>query len=773
MPVQFHPDMDGIRLVKNNASTSLPNLEMNNCEIRLADSRALYLKDYSNATLGGCRIVNNTGNGGIYSENGNLHIENCFIGNNTLSATSNQYGAGLYLKNTDTEIINTYIVENSTLRSGTGALHIAADIDTTRALNLYNCYFSGNTASDQTNQGWGVHVDDFEGAVSLYNCSFIEQDKPIQSNLSEDVLLTNCLFWNPDPGEHTLASNNFNSPNKFLISRSYISHVDSYTISGLATILDTLYTGTAWLNYDNGYLQVLPYQRSKLINAGNPDIYSSSNIRNYSDLLGNPRVSGQAIDVGAFEVMKPELTISDIAIDFGMVDVFCVVDSTIRIENIGTEDLELISISLPTGYTVDKIFPLTVPTGYNSASPESLDSYIDLRVSFSPTHNQTDYLDKFITIATNDSLYQSVVIQVSGIGRAAELSISDSTLVLGEFPANNTPSFGREFVIFKNTGNAELVIDSLQVTADFQYAISDSLDQERKNTVVAPIERNSGSNRSRGTPSRQSSSSINRVSATSSTYQSQNSSPRSLDYVKNLNWYGFGQMQQLSIPPGDSVFVHARYVPYHITDYHGSICLTSNDPYDPDRSIELSGQGIPLVVTDNPTETQVSNLISADTLWVCPQIEIKSSVEVSSLARLTIRPYKAEIAVKADSTSMFRVYGELHARRSLNKLFGVSFAGVDSLSGWKGIAFLNNTNGTSRMDSVFVFNANDYNRNEEGGGAIHSHGYHQILLNSSVFRDNRSYSDGGSIYLNNGAIFIDNSFFSDNNSRGGSIVIKA
>ncbi len=763
----------GIRVFKESNATSLPFIEMYNCDVMLAGSRALYLRDYSNATLTGCRIVNNTGDGGIYSEKGNMHIEDCFIGINTLGTTSNQFGAGLYLKSTDAEIVNTYFVDNSTQRSGTGALHIAADTDTTRVLNLYNCYFSGNTGSDQTNQGWGVHVDDFLGTVSLYNCSFIEQDKPIQSNLAEDVLLTNCLFWNPNPGEHTLASNNYNSPNKFLISRSYISHVDSYTINGLATILDTLYTGTVWLCHENEDLQVFPYQLSQLVNAGNPDIYSSSNIRNYLDLLGNPRVSGRAIDVGAIEVMKPELVISDTSIDFGMVDVFCVADSTIRIENIGTEDLELYSISLPTGYTVDQTFPLTVPTGYTSTSADSLDSFIDLRVSFSPIYHQIDYLDKLITIATNDSLYQSVVINVSGIGRAAELSISDSTLVLADFPANNTPSFGREFVIFKNTGNAELVIDSLQVSADFQYAISDSIEQERKSTVVVSLERNSGSDKSRGTLTRPSLSSLSLASATTGLYQRLDSNPRSLDYVKNLTWHGFGQMQQLSIPPGDSVFINARYIPYQITVYHGSISLSSNDSYDPDRTIELSGQGIPLVVTDNPTETQVYNVITADTLWTCPQIEVKSNVEIMAQSRLTIRPYKAEIAVKADSTSMIHVYGELHARRSLNQQFSVTFAGVDSLSGWKGIAFLNNAAGTSRMDSVFVFNANDYNRTEEGGGAIHTHGYHSLLLNGSVFQGNSSDYDGGSIYLSNGSLCIDNSVF-DNNAavRGGSIAVE-
>jgi len=761
---------NGIRLVKDSESNYLPNLEMNNCEIRLADSRALYLKDYSYATLVKSRIVNNNCNGGVYSENGNLHIEDCFIGNNNLISSSNQFGAGLYLKNSDAEIVNTYFVDNTTQRLGAGALHIAADNDTTRNVTLYNCYFHDNNGDNWAYQGWGVHVDDFLGAVSLYNCSFIEQDKPIQSNLAKDVQLINCLFWNSDPGEHTLASNNFNSPNRFLISKSYISNVDSYTINGLATILDTLYTGTVWLNHEDGELQVQPYQRSQLVNAGNSDIYSSSNIRNYPDLIGNPRVSGRSIDVGAIEVMRPELTISDTSIDFGMVDVFCVADSTIRIENIGTEDLELYSLSLPSGFTVDQTFPLTVPTAFSATEADSIDAYIDLKIRYAPLSHIENYADQMITITTNDSLNQSVVILVSGIGRAAELSISDSTLVLADFPANNTPSFGREFVIFKNTGNAELVIDSLQVSEHFQFAISDSLDEERKASATTSIERNKGSDSAHA---RQSSSSISRVSLAKNTIQRQNSSPRSPDQTKDLIWTGVGQLQQLSIPPGDSVFMHIRYIPYHITGYNGSISLTSNDPYDPDRSIELSGQGIPLVVSDNPTETQVFNVISADTLWTCPQIEIKSEIQVGANARLTIQPYKHDVAVLADSTSRFRVYGELHTRGSLSPMLSTTFTAVDTLSGWKGFAFLNNTEGISRMDSVSVYYANDYNRIDEGGGAIHAHGYHSIWLNSSIFRDNWSISDGGSIYLENSTIMIDNCEFGNNAAlRGGAIAAE-
>lgn len=743
------------------------------CTVKHSSRRALSIQNYNRAVIDNCVIEMNAG-GGIYSENGTLQLHYSTIRSNTATNTSNHHGAGLSLKNTNAEIISTLFLSNRTYLTGGGAIHITGTPADSSKVNVYNCYFSDNTGqlSPPTN-GWAIHTEGLNDVLSLYNCSFANQGNALKSTLENDVSLINCLFWNSGSDNHQITSDNLASTHEFKLSHCYLPNYEQNINLSIAAIVDTVYTGQFGAVYTNSAGFIVPTQSSMLLNAGNAAILEETDIRGYVDVMGNPRVSGRSLDIGAIEIMKPELTISDAMIDFGMVDVFCVADSTIRIANIGTEDLELYSINLPTGFTVDQTFPLTVPTGYNSNSPDSLESFVDLKVTFLPTYHRTDYLNKFITIATSDSLYQSVVIHVSGIGRAAELSMSDSTLVLGDFPANNTPSFGREYVIFKNTGNAELVIDSLQVTADFQYAISDSLEPERKNTVVAPIERNSGSDRSRGNQTRQSSGSLSLASVTTDLYQRQGSSPRSIDYVKNLTWYGLGQMQQLSIPPGDSIFVHARYIPYLITDYSGMITLTSNDPYDPDRTIELSGQGIPLVVTNNPSELEVSNVISADTLWVCPQIEIKSNVEVCSQTRLTIRPYKAEVAVKADSTSMFRVYGELHARRSLNQHFSVTFAGVDSLSGWKGIAFLNNADGTSRMDSVFVFNANDYNRTEEGGGAIHSEGYHSILLNSSVFQGNRSDYDGGCIYLGNGKILIDNIVFADNAAvRGGSIATE-
>lgn len=739
-----------------------PNLTLSYCTIKQSSNRALSLQNYKRAFLEYCVIEQNSG-GGIFSENGNLQLYNSKISSNIVTSSTNHNGAGLALLDTNAEIISTMFSNNRTFLTGGGAIHISGTPTDSSTVDLFNCYFTDNTGqlSPPTN-GWALHSEGVNSVLSLYNCSFVEQGNSLKSSLDNDVLLNNCLFWNSGSDNHQITSDNVTSSHRFKLSYCYLPNSSQNIDSSVATIVDRIFSGLTSEVSCNDAGFIMPNRSSLLVNSGIIDSLEETDIRSHTDVLDNPRISGNGIDVGAIEVMKPELTISDTMIDFGMVDVFCVADSTIRIENTGTEDLELYSISLPTGYTVDQAFPLTVPTGYSSSSPDSLVSYIDLKVSFSPTRHQTDYLDKFITIATNDSLYQSVVIQVSGIGRAAELSMSDSTLVLGDFPANNTPSFGREFIIFKNTGNAELVIDSLQVTADFQYAISDSLEPERKSTVLAPIERNSGSDRSRGTPSRQSSSSMSLASVATSPYQRQSSSPRSLDYVKNLTWHGFGQMQQLSISPGDSVFVHTRYIPYQIKTYSGEISLISNDPYDHDRTIELSGQGIPLVVTDNPSETQISNIIVADTLWTCPKIEVKSDVEVGTQARLTIRPYKIDVSVVADSTTMFRVQGELHARRSLNQLFGVSFAGVDSLSGWKGFVFKDNSIGISRMDSVYVYNANDYNRLDAGGGAIHTKNYQTLYVNYSVFQGNQSQATGGSVHLENGAIHINKCDFREN-----------
>ncbi|MCB5253096.1 MAG: hypothetical protein LHW51_09000 [Candidatus Cloacimonetes bacterium] len=786
--------------VRQKKNKPLPSIELNNCIVSRANKRAILLDNYSEARIDSCQFVDNHDNGALSSQNGNLHISNSLFYDNDICSYNLEWpkGGALFLKNSDVHISNTSFTSNIIKTFGTGAIHIERDTgDENRNIEFFNCYFSENTSETTIIMGsLAILSEGYEGALGIYNCSFINQPREIFSTLKNDVQITNGLFWNSSGIPHFIKSDNTNSSYTFKISKSFIPNFEQSPITMMSnyTVVDTIYSGETMLQLDTERNLYLPGVLSPLVNAGNDDIRMLENFV-ATDLLGNPRYCGSGIDIGAIEVMKPEISIGDsligfdedILIDFGNVPVFEEVVQHLRIANIGTMPLILSDPVFPEGYMAGSniSFPYTIETAYVETTipididegdfePE-MEAFVDIPIVFHPTLHTIDYMNKFISFSTNDSLNSSVSISVNGVGLAAELSISDSTLVMADFPANNTPSFGRDFLIFKNTGNIGLVIDTLKVShsdnslAFFEYAATSDTPEENKQSGGTSFEKDMrGAKAQSAVPqSRSKQITDRRGSGLQRSLMLKREPSKGLS---DLTWYGAEHNHIIELAPGDSIFVHTRYIPFLIGADSTKINVRSNDAYKADRTISLFGEGIPLVVTDNPTETQVSNVIMADTLWSCPQIEVKSSVQVSPQARLTIRPYKDAVSVQSDSTCCFNVSGELHARKSLNQLFSISFAGVDSLAGWKGLVFKNNDSGISRLDSLIIINANDHSRLEEGGGAIHSYEYCSILLSNVTIETSNSLHDGGAIYVNNGEVQIHECTISNSTALNGGAI---
>jgi predicted outer membrane repeat protein len=756
--------------VKQKNNKPLPSIELNYCNLSRANKRAVLLDKYATADINSCKFFHNYDHGALSSRDGVLRLSNSHFFDNSIHRLSPRFGSALYIENSDAHISNTLFMGNESEKSSTGTIHInSPDSDEDRTIEFHNSYFSNNTfigSASNVNMGLAIYSEDYEGDLNLYNCSFIDQPQEIFSDLTNDLHISNSLFWRNDAIPHFIKSNQTNSVHSFILSKSFIPEYTQSPNMNNYTVLDTVYTGNAMLQLDTESNLYSHGVFSPLVNSGNNDIQG---LESYvaTDLLGNPRYCGYGIDIGAIELMKPEVSMADSLLDFGDVPVFEEQVLVYRVENIGTEDLILDNPNFPEGYSTDISFPYIIRTAYigstdlieideddDEEEPDT-NPFVDIPIKFSPLYHAFDYENKLVTLATNDSLCSLIQINVTGIGTAAELSISADSLHMIDFPANNTPSFGREYVILKNTGNVGLVIDSLSVShsengfASFQYATATDTLEYKQNSM--------GLRQSKETPISVKSSvrsQSNETLSRSSLQQQRSKIPKrdSIEMPKVFTWHGTGYNHQIQLAPGDSIFVYARYQPFLIGADSTHISIRCNDAYNPERAISLFGQGIPLVVTDTPTETQVSNIVLADTLWSCPQIEVKSSVQVSPQARLTIRPYKDAVSVQSDSTCGFNVSGELHARRSLNQLYGVSFAGVDSLASWKGFVFESNLTGESRLDSLTIINTNDYSRFEEGGGAIHSNDYHSILLNNVDIESSHSQHKGGAIYLNNGMV---------------------
>jgi len=480
--------------VKQKDNKPLPSITLSNCIISRANKRALLLESYSEAHIDSCSFINNQDHGAISSEDGSLYLSNSLFMDNTIFSNSQKNGTALYLKNTDAQISNTIFTDNVSNRNATGTVHVKhKDGDESRKTEFFNCYFSNNIFGTNTaneNIGLAIHSENYEGVLGIYNCSFIDQAQEIFSSLKNDVIITNSLFWNSACDPHFIKSNQTNPLFSFMISKSFIPDYTQSPNINHYTVLDTVYVGNAMLQLDTETNLYSHGVFSPLVNSASNDIqWLESYVA--TDLLGNPRYCGSGIDIGAIELMKPEVSVVDSLLDFGDVSVFKERILMCRVENTGTEDLVLDYPLFPEGYSTTIGFPCTIPTAYSgSTAPIDIDDdededddeealytnpFVYIPIKFSPLYHTLDYADKCITFATNDSLCQLIEICVTGKGVAAELSMSADFIHMSDFPANNTPSFGREFLVFKNTGNIGLIIDSLYVQhsdngfATFQY----------------------------------------------------------------------------------------------------------------------------------------------------------------------------------------------------------------------------------------------------------------------------------------------------------------
>ncbi len=637
----------GIEVIQKN-DNPLPSIELNYCNISRANKRAVLLDTYATADINSCKFFHNYDHGALSSRDGVLRLSNSHFFDNSIYSNSPKFGSALYIENSDAHISNTLFMENESAKSGTGTIHIKSpDSDEDRTIEFHNSYFSHNTFTDSAsnvNMGLAIYSEDYEGDLRMYNCSFIDQPQEIFSDLTNDLHISNSLFWSNDAIQHFVKSDQTNYAHSFILSKSFIPEYTQSPNMNNYTVLDTVYVGNAMLQLDSVSNLYSHGVFSPLVNSGDNGIQE---LESYvaTDLLGNPRYCGSGIDIGAIELMKPEVSIADSLVDFGSVPVFEEQVLLYRVENIGTKPLDLYNADFPEGYSTDIIFPYTIPTAYSGSTDlietdeddeeEEPDTnpFVDIPIKFSPLHHAFDYENKLVTLATNDSLCSLIQINVTGIGTAAELSISADSLHMIDFPANNTPSFGREFLILKNTGNIGLVVDSLNVLhsengfATFQYATTTDTLENKQNSMdlrqskEPPIRANSSirsqSDRTQSRSNLQEQRSNlqeqrSNLQEQRSNHQEQRSKiPKreSIEMPKVLTWHGAGYNHQIQLAPGDSIFVHARYQPFLIGADSTHISIRCNDAYNPERTISLFGKGIPLVVTDTPTETQVSHIV--------------------------------------------------------------------------------------------------------------------------------------------------------------------
>ncbi|MGX5852124.1 choice-of-anchor Q domain-containing protein [Dyadobacter jiangsuensis] len=239
----------------------------------------------SSPTITNCFFSGNTGvfGGGMSNSASSPTITNCTFSGNTAA-----YGAGIYneLSSTPTTITNCIFSGNTTISTaggGAGMFNVAC------APTIANCIFSANNASGISNNGDGM-VNYF-ASPTIVNCTFWSNSASnsgggMFNTNSSNPTITNCIIGSntagmTDPGI-------FNNAN----SAPVISYSDVQ--GGLAPGIGNIYADPLFTDAANGNFTLKT--SSPCRNTGNNAANTTA-----TDLAGNPRISGFAIDMGAYE----------------------------------------------------------------------------------------------------------------------------------------------------------------------------------------------------------------------------------------------------------------------------------------------------------------------------------------------------------------------------------------------------------------------------------------------------------------------------------------
>ncbi|MDY6799737.1 MAG: T9SS type A sorting domain-containing protein [Bacteroidota bacterium] len=192
---------------------------------------------------------------GIYVEGNTAFIQNCKIENNS----STDYGAGVYFRDVPIATIEgSYLINNEAGKSGGGLYAYNSSI------NIYNCTVVNNTAS--TGYGGGINTYN-DASVNIINSVFIDNTAHSGDNIYK--CSSGCTT-----------------------TVSYSGIEGGYEGENNANITSADFSANYHI-YD-GVDEINP--PSQCLNSGNNSILNTN-----IDMEGNPRLSFDIVDMGAFE----------------------------------------------------------------------------------------------------------------------------------------------------------------------------------------------------------------------------------------------------------------------------------------------------------------------------------------------------------------------------------------------------------------------------------------------------------------------------------------
>ncbi|WP_298609468.1 choice-of-anchor Q domain-containing protein, partial [uncultured Spirosoma sp.] len=245
----------------------------------------------SSPTFVNCLLTGNKASygGAIYSYTSNATFVNCALTGNT----AEYLGGAIYISGGSPSLINCSLTGN-TASSGSGG----AIFNESSSPSLTNCSLTGNTAPS----GGAIFNYNSSNPV-LTNCSLTNNTAPSGGaiyNESGSPVLTNAVVWN-NGGANTFVNNNNST-----ITAHY-SLFDA-SVTGYTTDPTNLTTTTSPFVSSSS---VALATGSPAINAGNPASVTvasgpySATALPATDLVGNARIVGGRVDMGAVENTCP------------------------------------------------------------------------------------------------------------------------------------------------------------------------------------------------------------------------------------------------------------------------------------------------------------------------------------------------------------------------------------------------------------------------------------------------------------------------------------
>jgi parallel beta-helix repeat protein len=258
-------------------------------------------------TINNCVFTNNAAaanggaGGGIYNRNASPAISNCIFSNNSAS-TANTGGGGAIFNSNASPVISQCIFTNNTAKYG-GAIYNYL----TSSPIVKNTVFAGNIAGADggaiANYGTTLHVNNvtFVNNIAGGGGGAIDNDGSALS-------VTNTLFWGNTATDANKDIWMGNGTKNITHSFTQLTWTGTGNIIGssspFADITNPAGADGIFYTADDG---LVLKTGSTCINAGIPDTTGLS--LGNTDILGNPRIVGAAIDLGAYEYSSLSLPV--------------------------------------------------------------------------------------------------------------------------------------------------------------------------------------------------------------------------------------------------------------------------------------------------------------------------------------------------------------------------------------------------------------------------------------------------------------------------------